>query len=61
MIDITKDEYWENDYQKEEGNSVLKKFIIKHKIIITLLLILSMLITTNIILLYNFFTILQTM
>ncbi len=63
MIDITKDEFWENRYDEvsktEKKNSRTKEFIMRHKIITMLLVSLSLLITANIFLIYNFFRILN--
>lgn len=63
MVDITKDEFWENRYQevskKEKENSKIKKFILKHKIITMLLIGLGILMTVNTILIYKFFMILR--
>ena len=65
MVDITKDEFWENKYEEvvinEKKNNKVKEFIINHKIITTLLVTLSVLITANVILIYNFFKILANM
>ncbi len=65
MVDITKDEFWENKYEevvtKEKKNNKVKDFITRHKIITTLLVSLSVLITANVILIYNFFKILANM
>lgn len=65
MVDITKDEFWENKYEEvvtnEKKNNKVKEFILKHKIITTLLVALSLLITANVILIYNFFKILINM
>ncbi len=65
MVDITKDEFWENKYEevvtKEKKNNKVKDFITRHKIITTLLISLSVLITANVILIYNFFKILANM
>ena len=62
MMDITKDEFWENRYQevskKEKENSKVKEFILKHKIITMLLIGLGILMTVNTILIYKFFRIL---
>ena len=62
MVDITKDEFWENRYQevskREKENSKIKKFILKHKIITMLLIGLGILMTVNTILIYKFFMIL---
>ena len=57
MIDITKDEFWDAKYEERKENKV-KQFIIKHKIITTLLVSLSILVAINTILIYNFFRIL---
>ncbi len=65
MVDITKDEFWENKYEevitKEKKNNKIKEFVLRHKIITTLLVTLSILITANVILIYNFFKILVNM
>ncbi len=65
MVDITKDEFWENKYEevitKEKKNNKIKEFVLRHKIITTLLVTLSILITANVILIYNFFKILTNM
>lgn len=64
MIDITKDEFWENKYEEvskaEKKGSKVKEFITKHKVITTLLIALVLLITANTLLIYNFFRILNT-
>ena len=63
MIDITKDEFWENRYNEvsktEKRSNAIKEMIIKHKIITTLLISLSLLTLTNIFLIYNFLKILN--
>lgn len=65
MVDITKEEFWDNRYdevsRKEKQNSKIKELIIKHKLIITLLISLGILMTINTILIYNFFKILTEM
>ena len=62
MIDITKDEFWDAKYEEtsriERRENKVKQFIIKHKIIKTLLVSLSILVAINTILIYNFFRIL---
>ena len=62
MIDITKDEFWENRVGEvskvERSDNKVKRFIIKHKLITLLLLSLGLLMTINTILIYNFFKIL---
>ena len=64
MIDITKDEFWDDKYEEtsriERKENKVKQFIIKHKIITTLLVSLSILVAINTILIYNFFRILGT-
>ena len=64
MIDITKDEFWDAKYEetsrRERKENKVKQFIIKHKIITTLLVSLSILVAINTILIYNFFRILGT-
>lgn len=61
MVDITKEEFWENKYEevnkKEKKNNIVKEFITKHKLITILLISLSILMITNIVLIYNFFRI----
>ena len=61
MIDITKEEFWENKYEEiskaENKNNIVKNFIIKHKITTVLLVALTVLMITNTILIYNFFRI----
>lgn len=63
MVDITKDEFWEDRYEEiskeEKKDNRIKNFIIKHKIITVLLVTLSMLMTVNVVLIYNFFRILN--
>ena len=65
MVDITKDEFWENRYQevskREKENSKIKKIILKHKIITMLLIGLGILMTVNIVYIYKFFEILSSM
>ncbi|MBQ3145485.1 MAG: hypothetical protein IJB90_02790 [Clostridia bacterium] len=62
MIDITKDEFWENRYgeveKQEKKNSKLLNTIKKHKIITALLISLGILMAINTVLIYNFFKIL---
>lgn len=62
MIDITKDEFWDAKCEEtsriERKENKVKQFIIKHKIITTLLVSLSILVAINTILIYNFFRIL---
>ena len=62
MVDITKEEFWDNKYEevtkKEKGKSKLREFIEKNKIITILLLSFGILMTMNTILVYNFFKIL---
>ena len=61
MVDITKEEFWDNKYEeiskKEKGR--VKSFIVRHKLITTLLISLGILMITNTILIYNFFRILS--
>ena len=51
MIDITKDEFWDAKYEEtsriERKENKVKQFIIKHKIITTLLVSLSILVAIN--------------
>lgn len=61
MIDITKEEFWDNIGEIEKKvnrESKIKNFIIKNKIITALLISLSLLMTLNTILIYNFFRVL---
>ena len=62
--DITKDEFWDAKYEEtsriERKENKVKQFIIKHKIITTLLVSSSILVAINTILIYNFFRILGT-
>lgn len=64
MVDITKDEFWDSKYEEtskiERKENKVKQFVIKHKIITTLLISLGLLITINTILIYNFLKILET-
>ena len=64
MIDITKDEFWENSYRevekKEKKNSKLLNTIKNHKIITVLLISFGILMTINTVLIYNFFKILKS-
>ncbi len=64
MVDITKDEFWENKYEEvvtsERKNNRVKEFILRHKIITTLLITLTSLIIANVVLIYNFFKILES-
>ena len=65
MVDITKEEFWDNKYEevskKEKENSKVKDFIVKNKIIVTLLISFGILMTINTILIYNFFKVLTNM
>ena len=65
MVDITKEEFWDNKYEdiskKEKENSKVKEFILKNKIIVTLLVSFGILMTINTILIYNFFKVLTEM
>ena len=64
MIDITREEIWDNNFQKvEETNkkSRLKHFIAEHKIITVLLITLGILMTANVILIYNFLKVIANM
>ena len=65
MIDITKDEFWENSYgeveKKEKKNNKLLNIIKKHKIITVLLISFGILMTINTVLIYNFFKVLINM
>ncbi len=63
MIDITKDEFWENRYDElsktEKKRNKVIDYITKHKILTILLISLGILMTINTILIYNFFRILN--
>ena len=65
MVDITKEEFWDNKYEevskKEKEKSKLREFIAKNKIITGLLIGFGILMTINTILIYNFFKILMNM
>ena len=65
MIDITKEEFWENSYgdveKKVKKNSKMLETIKKHKIVTVLLISFGILMTINTILIYNFFKILTNM
>ena len=62
MVDITRDEIWENSAQEVEKfqrHNTIKSFVGRNKIITTLLITLAIFMTTNIILIYRFLTILS--
>lgn len=61
MIDITKEEFWNSDFQEEiiKQESRLKKTIKKHKLMTIALVSLGIFTLANIILIYNFFKILE--
>ena len=65
MVDITKEEFWDNKYEevskKEKEKSKVKEFILKNKIIVTLLISFGILMAINTILIYNFFKVLTEM
>ena len=65
MVDITKEEFWDNKYEevtrKEKEKSKLKEVIAKNKIITGLLIGFGILMTMNTILIYNFFKVLTEM
>ena len=65
MIDITRDEFWENSYgeveKKEKKNNKLLNIIKKHKIITVLLISFGILMAINTVLIYNFFKVLINM
>ena len=64
MIDITKDEFWENRYEevnkRENQKSKIREFVVKHKIFTILLISLGILMTVNVICIYKFFKILSS-
>ena len=63
MVDITKDEFWENKckevYRNKRRNSKLKKYIDEHKWLILLFASFSLLAISNGLLVYNFFKIIR--
>ena len=63
MIDITKDEFWENRYDEvskaKKEQSKLKKFVLSHKFFTTLLISFGILMTINTFLIYSFLKILS--
>ena len=65
MVDITKEEFWENRYEevskKEKQNSKIKGFFLKNKVIAILLISFGILMAINTILIYNFFRMLMNM
>lgn len=65
MVDITKEEFWDNKYEevskKKKENSKMREFILKNKIIIGLFISFGILMTINTVLIYNFFKILVNM
>ena len=65
MVDITKEEFWDNKYEattrKEKAKSKLNEFVVKYKIVVVLLISFGILMTINTILIYNFFKILTEM
>lgn len=58
MVDITKEEFWDNRYEevskREKQESKVKEFILKNKVIVTLLVSFGILMAINTILIYNF-------
>ena len=62
MIDITKEEFWDNKESQvnkvNNKNSKVKDFIIRNKMITILVVGLGLLMTINTVLVYNFFKIL---
>jgi len=65
MVDITKEEFWDNKYEeitrKEKAKSKLSEFVIKNKILVALLISFGILMAINTILIYNFFKVLTEM
>ena len=65
MVDITKEEFWDNRYEevskREKQESKVKEFILKNKVIVTLLVSFGILMAINTILIYNFFRMLIDM
>ena len=62
MVDITKEEFWDNKYEevnkKEKEKNKLTRIIEKNKIITALLIGFGILMAINTILIYNFFKVL---
>ena len=60
MVDITKEEFWENRYEEvsKKEKSKIKEFFLKNKTIAILLIGFGIVMTINTILIYNFFKIL---
>ena len=65
MVDITKEEFWDNKYEeitrREKGKSKLSEFVMRNKILVALLISFGIFMTVNTILIYNFFKILTEM
>ena len=67
MIDITKDEFWDNRYEevskneKEKKTSKLKSLISRNKALTMLIILFSLLSISNILLIYNFFRVLDSL
>ena len=65
MVDITKEEFWDNRYEevskREKQESKVKEFILKNKVIVALLVSFGILMAINTILIYNFFRMLIDM
>ena len=65
MVDITKEEFWDNKYEeitrREKGKSKLIEFVMRNKILVALLISFGIFMTVNTILIYNFFKILTEM
>lgn len=63
MVDITKDEFWENKHEeiskKRKKESKLKKTIENHKWIMLLILSFLLLTISNGLLVYNFFRVIS--
>lgn len=63
MVDITKDEFWENKYEEvskpKKKDNKTKVFIKNHKAIILLIASFGLLTVSNGFLIYNFFKILS--
>jgi len=59
MVDITKDEFWEEDYQKKD--TYIRETIRKNKFLSVSFLILGICVLANIILIYSFFKILTNL
>lgn len=64
MIDITKEEFWDNNNGEvnriQNKKSKVKELIKRNKVVTTLIIGLGLLMTVNTILIYNFFRIITS-